>query len=119
MNQGDINKLYGFTDCNSAVHENSARFGWRWQNDQLELFAYCYYDGKIQKKLLSSAKLGEEICCMIKISESSYIFQVNELPVDTILRGCSCDSLSKFRCYPYFGGTESAPHDITIRIKEQ
>ncbi|MFH0867381.1 MAG: hypothetical protein V1904_14405 [Bacteroidota bacterium] len=119
LNQCDINKLYGFTDCGSAIHENSARFGWRWMKGQLELHAYCYSDGIVRKQLLTNVKIGEEIYCMIKISQSSYFFQVNELPVDTIPRGCSCDSLSKFRCFPYFGGTETAPHDIKIKIKDQ
>ena len=116
--QCDINKLYGFTDCNSAIHENNARFGWRWINNQLELYAYCYSEGKVHKQFLTRVDIGEEINCMIKISKNTYLFQVNELPADTIPRGCSCDSLSKFWCYPYFGGNENAPHNITIKIKD-
>ncbi|UII26213.1 hypothetical protein LVD15_23400 [Fulvivirga maritima] len=44
-NQADINKLMGFSDCGAHHHENSARFGWRWYNDELQVFAYCYVDG--------------------------------------------------------------------------
>jgi hypothetical protein len=117
-NQSDINKLYGFTDCCSAIHENSARFGWRWYDKHIELHAYCYNQGNVYKKFLCNAKINEEISCMIKITENMYTFQVNELIFDSIPRGCGCDSLSKFKCFPYFGGTETAPHDITIRIKE-
>ena len=39
-NQKDINKLYGFADNNSDHHQFSARFGWRWSDNALRLFAY-------------------------------------------------------------------------------
>src|SRR5690554_6022647 len=34
--QDSKNKLLGFADCNSQHHDNSARFGWQWFNEQLE-----------------------------------------------------------------------------------
>ena len=37
-NQDDVNKLFGFSDCYSAHHSNSARFGWRWN---LESSKFC------------------------------------------------------------------------------
>lgn len=117
-NQCDINKLYGFTDCCSSIHENSARFGWRWYNNHLELHAYCYNNGSVSKHFLNNANIGEEISCLLKISGDKYIFQVNNLKTVVVPRGCSCDSITKFKCFPYFGGTETAPHDITIKIKD-
>jgi hypothetical protein len=33
-------------------------------------------------------------------------------------RGCSGGSLASYQLYPYFGGDETAPHDITILIDE-
>src|SRR5688500_4943267 len=38
-NQADINKLYGMSDCASSHQVNSARFGWRWFKNTLEIWA--------------------------------------------------------------------------------
>ncbi len=37
LNQYDINKLIGWSDCGDNHTENSIRFGWRWLNDSLEI----------------------------------------------------------------------------------
>jgi len=116
-NQNDINKLYGFTDCGSMIHDNSARFGWRWYNNQLQLLSYCYVNGNIKKKFITNVDIGEEIYCAILSCNEYYLFQVNELPFDTVKRACSFDSINKYMCYPYFGGNETAPHKIAIKIK--
>ena len=41
QNQNDINKLYGFSDCNTQHLVNSARIGWRWSNDSLAFLLLC------------------------------------------------------------------------------
>src|ERR1044071_3761011 len=38
-NQYDINKLYGFADNGTHHQQFSARFGWRWSDGALRLFA--------------------------------------------------------------------------------
>src|SRR5687768_8161565 len=53
-NQYDINKLYGFSDNNKHHHVNSARFGWRWSDNALRLFAYVYNDEKVISKELGT-----------------------------------------------------------------
>jgi hypothetical protein len=71
----------------------------------------------VEKRFITKVTIGQEVNCMIKACDDYYLFQVNNLPLDTLLRGCSCSGL-KFMCYPYYGGDEYAPHDITIRIKD-
>ena len=115
--QSDINKLYGFTDCGSLIHENSAIFGWRWWDNSLQILAYCYVYGNVEKKFITQVKIGQEVSCMIKACDGYYLFRVNDLPFDTLKRGCGCNGL-KFICYPYFGGDKNAPHDIRVRIKD-
>jgi hypothetical protein len=113
--QSDINKLFGFIDCGSAVHENSARFGWRWYNNRIEIFAYCYNNGKRQDQYITSVTMGREFVYKITATSSYYIFEVNGLRVQ-MERGCN-ESYKKEYLYPYFGGTFAAPHDIKIKIK--
>ena len=66
-NQVDINKLYGFSDCGKDHQTNSARFGWRWSNDSLRLFAYCYKNAVMTFKELSTIEIGKEQDCSILI----------------------------------------------------
>src|SRR5689334_11914005 len=54
VNQYDINKLYGFSDNHSDHHQYSARFGWRWSDGALRLFAYVYNEGGVVSKELTT-----------------------------------------------------------------
>jgi hypothetical protein len=115
-NQADINKLYGFSDCGTQHQQNSARFGWRWYNDQLEILAYCYSNGKREYKYLTSVDLDKVYDYRITAKDNEYIFSVNGV-MESMARGCT-NGGSKYRLYPYFGGDEVAPHDVLIKIRE-
>lgn len=117
-NQQDINKLYGFTDCNSLVHTNSARFGWVWNpnTELIDIYSYCYINKQRKFKYLDSVKLNTwndlsiilyrgYYCFLIK---KNYYFEDREQQHE---RGLYV------MLYPHFGGDETAPHDIKIRIK--
>ncbi|MDQ3191186.1 MAG: hypothetical protein M3Q58_06310 [Bacteroidota bacterium] len=115
VNQHSINKLYGFSDCNSNHHDNSARIGWRWFNNNLEIFAYCYSETERSSELVTTIDIGKEYECTIKAIDDNYYFTINGKTC-IIKRGCEKAKL-KYFLYPYFGGTEAASHDITIKIK--
>ncbi|MEO9967842.1 MAG: hypothetical protein ABJF11_18765 [Reichenbachiella sp.] len=116
-NQQDINKLMGFSDCNSMHHDNSARFGWRWFKDRLEIHAYCYVNGERVTAYIGTAEINEKVDYLLNVSDSQYSFQIgNEAPV-IITRGDVCNIGVYYMLYPYFGGDETAPHDISIQIR--
>jgi len=114
-NQADINKLYGFSDCMSKHQENSARIGWRWYNNELQILGYTYADGNRHHKLITSAPLNEYFEASIIISGYEYQFKVNNETV-YLPRGCNKEVGVAYRLFPYFGGDETAPHDIKIKI---
>lgn len=114
-NQHDINKLYGFSDCSSHHHTNSARFGWRWLDGALEIFAYIYVDGERMWEHLGDATIGEASHYDLVTDGAEYVFTFDGTTV-RMPRGCAGDGGVKYRLYPYFGGDETAPHDITIEI---
>ena len=117
-NQHDINKLYGFSDCGKEHHTESARFGWRWSEDSLRLYAYCYTNSVMNFKQLGIARIGAEHSCRIAIDGNKYLFTLDG-KVDTMARGCNTTEGSRYRLYPFFGGSENAPHAIVIKIKEE
>lgn len=116
-NQGDINKLYGFSDGNDFHHKNSARFGWRWYNDQLEIWAYCYNDGARIFKKLGAVDLYKNHKASIGFTTDHYIFKLNDTTV-RMKRSASEQPASGYKLLPYFGGNEKAPHAIRIKIEE-
>lgn len=112
----DINKLFGFTDCNAMVHDDSARFGWRCYDGAIQLFAYVYCSGERKFVHLSNVELDRWIRCEIRIGDD-YEFVLNG--VTTKMKRCNdCNKGFYYQLQPYFGGNESAPHDITIAIKQ-
>jgi hypothetical protein len=115
-NQADINKLYGLSDCNSFHQVNSARFGWRWHNNQLEILAYTYSDKVRDFELLGTASLNAYHHYKIEFTSDSYIFSFDNKIV-ALSRDCSGNA-SGYKLYPYFGGDETAPHDIFIWIED-
>jgi hypothetical protein len=118
-NQKDINKLYGFSDCGKEHHTESARFGWRWSDDSLRIFAYCYANKNLSYKEMGTVEIGKEHSCEIDIEGATYVFDLNGKK-EIMGRGCNTDtSGSRYRLFPFFGGSENAPHSIKIRIKEE
>ena len=116
-NQTDINKLFGFSDNNAAHHQYSARFGWRWSDNALRLFAYTYNAGMRSFKELGKIETGAENECSIAIYEDKYIFSLNGSKT-AMARASTTEDAEGYKLYPYFGGDESAPHDIFIWLKE-
>jgi hypothetical protein len=116
-NQLDINKLYGFADNNSTHQQYSARFGWRWSDNALRLFAYVYNAGVRSSKELGTVAIGSENNCSIKVTQGNYVFTLNGV-VDSLPRSATSVKAGGYKLYPYFGGDETAPHNIYIWIKE-
>lgn len=115
-NQGDINKLYGFT-YELNPHINSARFGWNYDiaSQKIRIYAYTYINKVRSFHLITSIELNREYEYSILLSNRGYSFiidnKIYEVQAERVVG-------TAWYLYSYFGGDETAPHDITIRIKE-
>ncbi len=116
-NQEDINKLFGFSDNDQHHQQFSARFGWRWSEGALRLFAYVYNNGELQTQEIRGFPLNQEINCSIKINADTYTFAAGESVVQ-MPRGSSTSMAKGYQLYPYFGGDEPAPHEVRIWIRD-
>jgi hypothetical protein len=115
VNQADINKLYGASDAGTHHHENSARFGWRWKNNAVEIFAYYYVNKERKSIYLGNAAIGKEDFYALSVEGNHYVFQFNDKKT-IVERYSSAPNFDGYLLYPYFGGDEVAPHDIRIHI---
>lgn len=117
-NQYDINKLYGFSDNGMDHHQFSARFGWRWSDGSLRLFAYVYNNGAWSAQEIGTINIGATVYCSIKVEGGEYIFTMDKKEVH--MPRLSMTAKAKgYQLYPYFGGDETAPHEVRVWIKEE
>lgn len=116
-NQWDINKLYGFSDNNTDHHQYSARFGWNWRDGALRLHAYVYNKGVVEARELTTVAIGAETECSIRVTGGAYLFSVEGKMLAAMPRQSTSEKGKGYQLYPYFGGDETAPHDIRIFIK--
>jgi hypothetical protein len=145
-NQFDINKLIGFADgfkwgkrqiyqSTSKGWKNSARIGWRWAADvkKLEILAYTYTNGKLQFDTLGFVAIGERFEVVIQKVPGKYQYLLFSKEAgspgsepDIEKQGYELIEHSRttkggrilgFKQFFYFGGNETAPHDITAEIK--
>ena len=113
INQWDVNKLIGVSD--GGLHQkNSARFGWRWVDNKLELMAYTHYNGNFYFEKITDLEIGNEYDCIL-IMEDDYTFISNGQT--THIKRWKNDKSINYYLWPYFGGDETAPHDIKIKLK--
>ncbi len=117
VNQEDINKLYGFSDNNADHQQFSARFGWNWARNALRLYAYIYNNGERASQEITSIQIGNDYTCSIKVSTDHYIFSVNNSTIEMPRSSTTAEAVG-YKLFPYFGGDETAPHEIDIWIKE-
>lgn len=117
--QGDINKLFGFSDCNSLHHDNSARFGWAYNLDskQVDIYAYVYNNGERKMMKMGSTVIHETNHYRLSVSDTHFEFEFGS-SVERFERGSSCNAGLYYLLFPYFGGNQTAPHDIQLVIQE-
>lgn len=118
VNQDDVNKLIGFSDCNTNHQENSARLGWSWNGKKIAVYAYAYSNKTRIIKTLGTVDVNQSFPCSVTAGAGYYYFKVNN-HTDSIARLCTGQSGYRYKLFPYFGGDEVAPHDVRIVIVEE
>lgn len=117
----DINKLYGFSDCNDLHHENSARFGWVSDGKQLHIYAYTYCDGKRFYKYIQPIHADSWYDFKIEIYKGSYKFSVTKFGATRqvyMARCAKCNNGVYYMLYPYYGGNNTCDSDISVAIRQ-
>jgi hypothetical protein len=135
--QHDWNKLPGLSDCNTIdLSVDGAMFGWRWRIDPpaLEIIAYANNASKhlwldAPMVTLDADDLASDTPLRYHVARrlTEYAFEIRgsvrgrAIDVTASLpRGCLDTELDPLAWASglYFGGTSTAPHEITARIDE-
>ena len=119
-NQSDVNKIYGMSDFGKIHQKYSIRLGWRYINGEIELCWLRHEEGRHSSATIRTIEPNEIYNAVINITTFYYQIVINS---DTTLVRRRPDGywglVRRYYLYPYFGGNEYAPHDITIKIKEK
>lgn len=117
--QADINKLFGIGYFPSH-HKNSVRFGWRYviELDAIEVMAYWYSKGERKSNHICFVSLEKEHLYILNIMEVGHILDVydNAKKIGNFVIGDVPGRSIGYLLRPYFGGNQTAPHDIEIKI---
>lgn len=119
-NQHDVNKIYGMSDFGKRHSKYSIRLGWRYINGNIELCWLRHEEGRHSSATIRTIEPDVSYTATINITTFYY-----QLVIDgdtTLVRRRPegyWGTLRRYYLYPYFGGNEFAPHDITIKIKDR
>ncbi len=115
--QEDINKLFGFS-IGFNHHKDSARFGWFYQDNTIHLYAYVYDNGVRRSKLIKNLDLNTQYVLTLVDEGDNWVFSVDDgwSVIGNVKIPKSCKFKWGYKLWPYFGGNNPAPHDITIQM---
>jgi len=119
-NQHDVNKIYGFSDFGVTHQKYSIRLGWRYINGKIELCWLRHEDGIHSSATIRTIEPNEIYNATINIT--TFYYQIVVEGDTTLVRRRpegNWGIVRRYYLYPYFGGNEYAPHDITIKIKDR
>lgn len=117
----DLNKLAGI-GFGPNHHNNSVRLAWVPDFDNqgvIKIFGYTYDEKnegpKFEYLFIKSVNVLEPCTGKIESRDGAYFLTVNGTTVQ--MANQKADPNLCFRLYPYFGGNNTAPHDMTIELE--
>jgi hypothetical protein len=108
---------------NNPLHENSARFAWRWiPGSGMQIAAYGYFNNKDTIRPLAFIDIGPtspNYYAQITALNGRYIYWLgdwNQLVqwIDSTPRAYTTTRINKWRAGFYFGGQYPAPHPMRV-----
>jgi hypothetical protein len=125
--QTDINKLFGIGYF-PYHHRNSVRFGWVYnpsKNDTMEIYAYWYKDGKRFSEFLCDVPINGPVYYEMAKEYSTpvgwyfrlrVIFDKKEIGRTAVMVR---PQWAGYLLRPYFGGNQTAPHNMEIWMERK
>lgn len=113
-NPEQINKLYGM--AYGLHHHCSARFGWRSDGERIELLSYLYTaPGQRTSESVAFIDPGEWHRFTIHRAAKTVSLVMDQLAPK--MYKLARPFPIGYRLFPYFGGTDPAPHEMHIEIR--
>lgn len=110
-----INKLVGWS--NGLHHRNSIRCGWRPAAVPgfIDLFFYIYNKGHRKEAFFTTVECDKEFNLLMAYQGGKILFSIEEKMI--IVKVDYSGPRLGYMLFPYFGGQNTAPHDINIDLE--
>lgn len=112
----DLNKLCGFTY--GFIHKNSIRIAWLpTATGRIGLYLYLYNKGKRYIEYLDEVEVNKQLYINLTVTPEEVICKLSQKMI-SIERGIKLNYNVNWGvlCYPYFGGNDKAPKDMSIKL---
>jgi len=117
-NMSHLNKLVGF--CNMYHHYQSVRLAWRPGTDGylIELWHYAYQGWRNKYRKLAEVvpERTYEFELRIKFGHTMAKVKGGGEPKNKVIAGPTFEPVLGYVLYPYFGGTPTAPQDMSLDL---
>lgn len=121
--QLDINKLFGIGYF-PHHHKNSMRFGWRYlpHMDAIEALGYYYVNGQRMHEHVAFLRIDGNYTFIMHILVDGHLLTILDddmkyVAGDLVINRLKGKNMG-YALHPYFGGNQTAPHDIQIEMKK-
>jgi hypothetical protein len=116
-NQSDWNKLMGLST--DRIHKNSIRIGWAWNPSlqRVDLAFYGYLDGRRVSQKLTDVALGQPVNCSLQMTNNGLTATADGHSYNLAGSLGASFPLTWVLHSVYFGGDETAPHDIQVSVQ--
>jgi hypothetical protein len=121
QDDNDLNKLAGI-GFGTNHHKNSVRLAWVpdfGNHGMINVYGYTYDEKKEGQKLtmafIKSVHVLETNTGRIESSDGVYFLTVNDVTIQ--MNNLNSDPGLYFKLFPYFGGNNTAPHNMTIELE--
>lgn len=117
-NQADWNKLMGLTTLD--IHGDSLRLGWRYDpvDDEIELGLYAYIHGVRVDQYITSVAVETVHDVTLSWTEDLLSAEVDGISVEVAGPMAHAPRVTWVLTTTYFGGDETAPHDIHVEVRD-
>ncbi|MCC6721760.1 MAG: hypothetical protein IT243_06115 [Bacteroidia bacterium] len=120
----DVNKLYGL-GFGINHHNNSIRIGWNCEkkNGNIQLHAYYYNNSKRNIAYICEVKTKVICHCVLsfdRVLNKFFIYVKDDEKTINAEFKFDFKECKKwgFKLYPYFGGNKTAPHKMSLYLKD-
>lgn len=115
--QYDVNKLFGLGFFPHHI-QTSARFGWNWniKNEVIDIFSFIHRQGKFYFDFMTFIEIDKPITLTLFIQRRQVIFEAQKKTAFITKSEQLNTNPLAYELRPYFGGNETAPHDMKIKF---
>lgn len=115
--QFDVNKLFGLGFFPHHI-QTSARFGWNWnlKSEVIDIYTFIHRGGIFSFEFMTFIEIDKPITLTLLVQKRQVIFEAKKKTGFITMSQPLITNPLAYQLHPYFGGNQTAPHDMKIKF---